>query len=137
MAAAPKRSSSRGRATRWTEQQVKLLRETVASSPTAREAFQKVAQELGKSPGTVQQKWYAMQRAAGKGRGRGPSPRKASAARHRATSGGRPGRSGSANAGVGDLRALPIDDLIELARDVKAEIDRRRRELDEASKLFG
>lgn len=122
----------RGRAPRWTESQVQLLRDTVQASATASEAFRKVAHELGKSPGTVQQKWYALQRAAGTGRSRVSQPlRKSSQQRHRATP------AAPHRAATQDLRALPVDDLIALAREVKAEIERRRKELDEASKLFG
>ena len=50
---------------RWTDEQVELLRKAVASAPSAKAAFDQVAKQLGKSPGTVQQKWYAMQRAGG------------------------------------------------------------------------
>ena len=141
--AASKRGKNQGRASRWTEQQVKLLRETVDASATAKDAFQKVAKELGKSPGTVQQKWYALQRAAGKGRR--PA---AATARKSAGTGARGARSGNARGAAStrpagrsaagfDLRGMPVDDLTALARDVKEEVDRRRRELDEASRLFG
>lgn len=52
---------------RWTDAEVQALRDAVAKAPTAKAAFDQVAKKIGKSPGTVQQKWYSMQRAAGKG----------------------------------------------------------------------
>ena len=59
-----------GRGTRWSEEQVKLLLDTVKGSATAKEAFEAVAKQLGKSTGTVQQKYYNLQKKAGGGSGR-------------------------------------------------------------------
>ncbi len=128
-----------GRGTRWTEEQVALLLDTVVSSPTAKEAFEVVARQIGKSAGTVAQKYYNLQKASG-------SP----AGAKRASSGGRPagrgparsaGRPASAGARGGlpnatELRVLTVDDLTGLAMRVKTEIDRRRSELDAASKAL-
>lgn len=47
---------------RWTEDQVKLLLDTVKTSDTNSRAFETVGRELGKSAGTVQQKYYSLQR---------------------------------------------------------------------------
>ena len=125
-----------GRGTRWSEEHVALLLETVAANPTAKEAFEKVAGQLGKSAGTVAQKYYNLQKAAGGGATRKP---------------GRPAGSGSAGSGASrattaratgtlptaaQLRTLQVDDLVGLATRVKGEIDRRRQELDAASRLL-
>lgn len=53
---------------RWTDEQRKLLLETVERARTAQEGFQAVAKELGKSRGTVQAQYYGLMRKAGKGR---------------------------------------------------------------------
>jgi len=57
-------------ATRWTEEQVKILNDTVKKAATAKEGIEIAAAMLGKSTGTVQQKYYALRRAAGKGKSR-------------------------------------------------------------------
>lgn len=125
-----------GRTTRWTDEQVRLLMDTVRRSSTAKEAFEAVARQLGKSTGTVQQKYYNLQRKAGGGgsgsrRGRRP----AAGGGTSTASAGAGRRSGAAS--EGDLRALSVDDLVNLASRVKTEVDRRRKELDAASALFG
>ncbi|MCW2926877.1 MAG: hypothetical protein JWM86_845 [Thermoleophilia bacterium] len=134
-----------GRGTRWTEDQVALLLETVGASRTAKEAFEAVARELGKSTGTVQQKYYNLQKAngtpAGRRRGR---PRGAAASRAAGSNGAGSGASttrgtrGAASGGAlpnaTDLRSLTVDELVGLAQRVKSEVDRRRAELDEAAR---
>lgn len=125
-----------GRGTRWTDADVKLLMETVSASATAKQAFETVAKSLGKSVGTVQQKYYNLQKKSGapKRRGRKPgSTNSAATATRRATSGGAAGGPYSATA----VRALTIDELVSLASRVKDEVDRRKRELDAATALFG
>jgi polyphosphate kinase len=125
-----------GRGTRWTDEQVALLLKTVTSSPTAKEAFELVARQIDKSAGTVAQKYYNLQKANG-----------APASAKRGSSGGRPagrpaGRAAGAGVGGGglptatELRALTVDELTGLAMRVKTEIDRRRTELDAASKAL-
>lgn len=135
MAAAKSTNGAKAAAakTRWTEEQVKLLMDTVQSSSTAKEAFQAVAAKLGKSAGTVQQKYYNLQKqaggaATGRRRGRPRGSASTSAAATRRSTGG-----GTSDA---DLRQLSVDDLVGLAVRVRAEVDRRRQELDAASKLL-
>ncbi|MEO6867886.1 MAG: hypothetical protein ABI200_07685 [Gaiellales bacterium] len=114
-----------GRGTRWTEEQVALLLDTVKASPTAKEGFEAVAKQLGKSAGTVQQKYYNLQRQGG-----GGAPRR----RGRPRSQGTGTRIGGASLPTAtQLRALDVDDLVGLATLVKGEIDRRRTELDAAA----
>lgn len=129
-----------GRGTRWTEEQVTLLLDTVKGSSTAKDAFETVARKLGKSTGTVQQKYYNLQKqrsgaptrprtkagAAAGPRGRGSSAR---------TTTGTRGPAGDLPS-AGDLRALTVDELVTLATRVRGEVDRRRQELDAASKLL-
>lgn len=122
-----------GRGTRWTEAEVQLLLDTVTASSTAKDAFEQVARELGKSAGTVQQKYYNMKRKAG-----GPSRRGRRAATTRAASAPRASR-GSASAAIrtpssADLRLLTVDELVALASRVRGEVDRRRSELDAAAR---
>ncbi len=132
-----------GRGTRWTEEQVNLLLETVTSSPTAKEAFEKVAAQIDKSAGTVAQKYYNIQKANGGGTTSGSGARRGRPAGSgtrggAARSAGRPagGGGGGSLPNAADLRVLPVDDLTGLAMRVKAEIDRRRTELDAASKAL-
>jgi hypothetical protein len=124
-----------GRGTRWTEDQVTLLLSTVRNSATAKQAFETVAKELGKSTGTVQQKYYNLQKAAGgssaprkRGRPAGSTNRSTASAAPRAASNG--GTSAAA------LRTMTVDELVTLAKNVKGEIDRRSAELAAASKLL-
>ena len=128
-----------GRGTRWTEQQVRLLMDTVAKSDTAKEAFELVARELNKSAGTVAQKYYNLQKASGSGRS------SSSAKRGRpkgSTSAARSGtRSATSTASHGlptatQLRVLTVDELVGLASRVKDEVDRRREELDAAARAL-
>lgn len=133
-AAAAKGSDRVGRGTRWTEEQVRLLLDTVTASSTAKEAFETVAKQLGKSAGTVQQKYYNLQKQAG-----GNAPRRRGRPAGRSAS-ARPATSATRTGAMPDaatLRGLTVDELVGLATRVKAEVDRRRRELDAASKLFG
>lgn len=123
-----------GRGTRWTEDQVSLLLSTVRNSDTAKQAFETVAKELGKSTGTVQQKYYNLQKAAGgssaprkRGRPAGSTNRATSTSTSRASS--------SAPTAAG-LKTMTVDELVTLAKNVKGEIDRRSAELAAASKLL-
>ncbi|MCB0877912.1 MAG: hypothetical protein KDC46_02895 [Thermoleophilia bacterium] len=125
-----------GRGTRWTEQQVKLLLDTVDSSGTAKEAFELVARELGKSAGTVAQKYYNLQKAATSGATKKQGPGRPAGSRSRTT-----GSKGAARTSAGlptapQLRDVTIDELVGLAARVKAEVDRRREELDAATKAL-
>lgn len=137
---APRALRGAGTAARWTEEQVELLLATVSSSRTAKEAFHVVAEQIDKSVGTVQQKYYALQRKAGGGRK--PAGRKAGARRAAPARAGSPRVAGAASASstslptTAQLRALTADELVSFARAVKAEVDRRRRELDTAANLF-
>lgn len=124
-----------GRGTRWTDEQVTLLLKTVTSSPTAKEAFEVVARQIDKSAGTVAQKYYNLQKANG-----APASAKRTASGAR-TTGRPPGRPAAAKAtgalpNATELRALTVDELTGLAMRVKTEIDRRRTELDAASKAL-
>lgn len=131
-----------GRGTRWTEEQVSLLLDTVRGSSTAKEAFETVARQLGKSTGTVQQKYYNLQkqRSGGTTRRRagraGTGAGSAGATRTQARASAARGTSGGALPSGSDLRTLTVDELVSLATRVKGEVDRRRQELDAASKLL-
>ena len=143
--AAGSASTSRaGRGTRWTEEQVSLLMESVRRSSTAKEAFETVARELGKSTGTVQQKYYNLLKkrsggggTTGKRRGRPPGSSASTAPAARAGAGSARRPAVGSLPGTSELRALTVDDLVGLAQRVKAEVDRRKKELDAAAKLFG
>lgn len=117
---------------RWSTEDVQLLVETVAASRTAKEAFAKVAGLSGRSAATVQAKYYQLQKKTGRAGTRRRGRPAASAPKATAP---RAARATSTFAG-GDLRAMTIDALVNHAREVKSEIDRRRRELDDATKLF-
>ena len=120
---------------RWSAADVQLLSETVANSRTAREAFAKVAQLSGRSAGTVQAKYYQLQKQAGGAASRVGARRRSQPAATKAASpvAVRPSRTTTGSAG---LRSMSIDELVSHAREVKSEIDRRRRELDDATRLF-
>jgi len=133
--------SAAGSRARWTEEQIRLLNDTVKCSATAKAGFEAVAKQLGKSAGTVQQKYYNLQKQAGGGtkrRGRKPA-RPAGSANSGATA-ARQARvaatSGATIPTVAELRAITVDELVGLATRVKAEVDRRRKELEAASKLL-
>lgn len=111
----------RGRFPAWTDDQVKVLREAVKSEATMSAAFEKTAKELGKSKGTVQQKWYKLNGGAKVKRVSRPS---ASAA------GAKARRNGI------DVAALSSDELVQLAQSVQAEVKRRQDELSAAAGLF-
>ena len=46
--------------TPWTEAELQILKDAVASSPTASAGFKVAAEKLGKAPNAVSQKWYIM-----------------------------------------------------------------------------
>lgn len=125
-----------GRGTRWTEEQVALLLETVTSSATAKEAFELVARQIDKSAGTVAQKYYNLQKA----NGTPARARRKSSTATRATgrTAGRPvgTRASGGLPNATELRALTVDELTGLAMRVKGEIDRRQSELAAASKAL-
>lgn len=123
-----------GRGTRWTDQQVRLLLETVATSQTAKDAFEKVAGELNKSAGTVAQKYYNLQKATGAASKSGRGRPKGSASASKSTASASAGRASSATPSAAQLRDVTVDELTSLATRVRAEIDRRREELEAASK---
>lgn len=122
-----------GRGTRWTEDQVSLLLDTVKGSATAKEAFETVARQLGKSTGTVQQKYYNLQKATGGSTGTRRRGRPAGST-NRSTAA--PRASGGGATSTAALRAMTVDELVTLARNVKGEIDRRQSELAAASRLL-
>lgn len=129
-----------GRGTRWTDEQVTLLLKTVTSSPTAKEAFEVVARQIDKSAGTVAQKYYNIQKANGSPASAARSGGTSSRARTAGRPAGRPATaartSGNGLPNATELRTLTVDDLTGLAMRVKSEIDRRRSELDAASKAL-
>jgi len=118
-------------AARWTEAQVQTLIDAVNASETAKAGFAVAAGELGKSVGTVQQKYYALKRATGGGR-KGSHGRASQGA-----GGSSAARMYTATPSEAQLRALTVDQLTALAQHVKSEVDRRRIELDRAAQLFG
>lgn len=123
-----------GRGTRWTDEQVKLLLDSVKASRTAKEGFEQAAKQLGKNVGTVQQKYYNLQKQVSGGavRRRGSARRAGAAATTPRAASGRAATLPSA----ADLRVIPVDDLVALAQRVKGEVDRRRQELGAAAQLF-
>jgi hypothetical protein len=126
-----------GRGTRWTEDQVSLLLTTVKGSATAKQAFETVAKELGKSTGTVQQKYYNLQKATTGGGTRRPGRPAGSTNAARAAAGTSSSRASSNGVpSATDLRGLSVDDLVRLTQLVKAEVERRSSELDRAKALL-
>lgn len=123
-----------GRGTRWTDEQVRILLDTVHASDTAKEAFEALAVELDKSVGTISQKYYNLQKAAGvasSGRGRPRAARSSNAPRSKPN-----GVSESVIPTPAQLRRVTVDELVGLATHVRTEVDRRRRELDKAERLI-
>ena len=112
--------SAAGGMTRWTNAQVQILHDAVIAADTAKAGFAVAAAELGKSVGTVQQKYYALKRASGGGR-----KRQQSRAVNR-----------DAALSLTRMTSLTIDELTSLAHQVKAEISRRQGELERASSLY-
>lgn len=103
---------------RWTDDDVKILRQTVRAAKNKQEGFKKAAEKLGKKPGTVQQKWYNLE--AKKNPKRKPVSAKPVASRN----------------GGPDLGAMENSDLAALAKAVQVEVERRRKQLEEAAGLF-
>jgi hypothetical protein len=101
---------------RWTEDQIQLLREEVAKGPTAQAAFERVAKKLGKSKGTVQQKYYAMKKASGT-----PTARQARAAKVPAGGYSR-----------GQLARLEPADLVKLIETAKQVLEAKEADLAKA-----
>jgi hypothetical protein len=104
----------------------------VKDSATAKQAFETVARELGKSAGTVQQKYYNLQKATG-----GGAPKKRgrpAGSTNRATTAAP--RAAASTPSVTALKTMTVDELVTLATNVKGEIDRRSAELAAASKLL-
>jgi len=125
-----------GRGVRWSPAEEQRLLALVKAASTVKAGLDGAALEFGRSRGTLQQKYYALERAAGRGRTKRrakSSPRKATraAVRH-----AKPAKQ-AVNARSAELRGLDVDELVQLAQGVKAEVDRRRAELDRASELFG
>jgi hypothetical protein len=136
----PSASTARARAAgagaaarRWSAQEIALLKETVENSRTAKEAFAQVAQQIGKSTGTVQQKWYAMQRAAGKGRTarRARSGAKRVASTAQATTAK---AQATASKQWTSLKELDVDDLVSLISSAQTEFERRRKAFEAAAR---
>ena len=89
-----------------------------ASSATAQEAFKAVAKKLGKSPGTVQQKYYAMKKASGT-----PTARQSKAAKVPAGGYSR-----------GQLARLTLAGLVKLIDTAKQVLDAKQADLEKAEK---
>lgn len=133
-ASAAKRGPSAGRqVARWTDDQVRLLHDAVAAAPSAKAGFEQAARQLDKSVGTVQQKYYALKRSQGPGRRRGPSSQTTPSGTRSAGS----AIDSRSPLGSDALARLTVDELTAVARRVKAEVERRRSELEKASRLFG
>lgn len=122
----PKGGSRVGRGTRWTEEQVAILMDAVKAAASAKEGFERAAKELGKNVGTVQQKYYNLQKQL-----RGDTGRRGSTGRGAAASGGSAPRRPELMSAAA-LRMITIDELGELAHRVREEIERRKQELDVA-----
>lgn len=99
---------------RWTDAQVRLLLKTVKSSPTAKEAFAVVAEQLGKTPGTVQQKYYAVKRGKGKRRKANIATPKSSV-RTSAKASGSSSSQVSINTAVSSMSNVELSQLVEHA----------------------
>jgi hypothetical protein len=103
---------------RWTEAQIKTLRETVDAARTTREGLEKAAKKLGRSPATTQYKYYELKRKAST-----KKPRAATPAKKRTTT--NPA-----------LANLTVPELVALAKSVRTEIDNRQAELETARKAL-
>lgn len=110
----------------WSKTDLKNLETIISQAPTVSKGIEVAAKKLGRSEGAVQNKYYALLRER--------SPEDAPPAR----STGRP-RSTAIK------RRLPITmvvadmsarELVALASEVKAEIEKRKQELDDAFKLL-
>lgn len=124
MAATKKKPAAKrgGALPRWTPEDIAKLEAAVKTAKSRSEAFQSVAAELGKSAGTVQQKWYQLQRKKSKRAARSVAVRRGSV----------PARQAS-----GKYAQMSSSELLVIAREVRAEIDRRQSELAEAKHIFG
>lgn len=117
---------------KWTAEEVTLIGELIASSPTHRAAFQEAANRLGRNYHTVEQKWYALQRAARKNAkaNRRVAAKKAVSDTMSAMSGG------ARSMTVDHIRSASSTELATIAQVVKAEVERRRAALDRAAQMF-
>ena len=104
---------------RWTETDIEMLRQAVASAPSARKAFEQVAAETGRSVGTIQQKWYALKR---------KSDSKPATGRVGASTPSR-GRSRSMNPSSVDVRSMDTSSLVAAVAEMHEELRRRQSEL--------
>jgi len=109
--------------------------EAVKASPTAKAGFERAARELGKSVGTVAQKYYLLQRTAGTTRTR-VTKRAAGA---RSAGAARAGKARDAVAGTTptELAVLTTEELARLAGMLRKEIDRRQGELMQLARSLG
>lgn len=108
---------------KWTTEDLDLLMATVEKTPVRRDAFEKVGKATGRSANTVQQKFYTVKAQAKK------KPK------------AQPGRHGKALSLVNDdanrtLGKMSMHQLIELIDSAWAEVDSRRKVLDQASSMF-
>lgn len=123
---------------RWTAAEVEQLLAAVKSAPTAKSAFATVAATLGRTEGTVSQKYCALARkraASKKRRAKRETTKRAAGAPSRAAIANPVARKAAAN-DERRLRNLSTGEVVQLAQAVKTEVVRRQRELDIASKLF-
>lgn len=110
---------------RWTPEQVDALMTAVREEKTAQAAFERVASELGKSKGTVQQKYYAVKKKTTPARKRAASVKASAPLAPRAVSNG---HSNLADMSMGEFAAL--------AEAVHAEAQRRRADIERVAGLF-
>ncbi len=104
------------KSTRWSEGDVQLLRNEVEKGPSAKAAFERVAKKLGKTTGTVSQKYYNLKKSSG-----APTARQARGAKVPAGGYSR-----------GQLSRLDPADLVKLIATARAVLDAKKGNLKKA-----
>lgn len=117
-------AKKRAKQNRWSDTDIEMLMKAVESAASNRKAFEQVAAETGRSVGTVQQKFYSLQRK------KGVTGRVVASPSQR-------GRTVKPAASRMDVSSLSTDELVGLASEVQSEMARRQKALAEAMGAFG
>lgn len=134
MAKATAKKKESGKRNRWTEEEVHDLMQAVKAHKKQKDAFQEISDKTGRSVGTIQQKYYLLKKK-GSGAKRGRPKGNASKALRNAPVASKSNKS-APSVSPAYLSGLNSDELVNIAKLVKAEVDRRRKDLDTAVALF-
>ena len=118
---------------RWTKDQEDELIAIVETANSKKEGFERAAEHFGKKVPNLQQKYYSIKKTSGSGKGR-TKGKPSKALRTAPVASKRASTSQSVDAAY--LSGLDTDGLTNLAQMVKAEVEKRRKGLDDAVALF-